>query len=260
MKVDLSFESKCVAYLVALPHEDDGQASAPATGFFWRYEDRLYLVTNRHVVTGRDGKNIPLPSGFDPHYINAYFYKKSGIINPGYTEVVHTGIKLELYKDCQKDWLEHKSGLNYDIAILEISPPLDVFAVNDKEQREDIWIEAGADCFIVGFPERLTGPEATPIWKRASIASKPSLNYNSEPVFLCDTASRPGMSGSPVFAKAYGDFGREGTERRTKFFGFWTKFIGIYSGRNGANQDGFQLGRVWRPEIIEQIIQEPKVW
>ncbi|MEW2918020.1 hypothetical protein AB1A64_13180 [Ruegeria sp. ANG10] len=85
------------------------------------------------------------------------------------------------------------------------------------------------------------------------------MDYDDLPVFLCDTASRPGMSGSPVFVKAFGDFGREGAKKPNGgFFGFWTKFAGIYSGRDGTETDGFQLGRVWKADTLQKLFENPK--
>jgi hypothetical protein len=59
------------------------------------------------------------------------------------------------------------------------------------------------DVFVLGYP---FGPGKTglPVWKRGSIASEPDLVPQVENYLLVDTASRPGMSGSPVILRTYG--------------------------------------------------------
>ncbi|MEW2918021.1 hypothetical protein AB1A64_13185 [Ruegeria sp. ANG10] len=167
MKADISFETKCIAYLCARSEHEKQPRLAPATGFFWRHGGKTYLVTNRHVVTGRYANNQPLKDGFDPLFLDAHFYQKSGQARQGYTPVELKRIRKTLYKNCEPDWIEHPDDRNFDVVAIELCESLDVYAVNDKEQHDEIWLEAGADCFVVGYPERLTGPALTPIWKRA---------------------------------------------------------------------------------------------
>ena len=67
------------------------------------------------------------------------------------------------------------------------------------------------------------------------------------------------MSGSPVFVKAHGNFGKEGSPMgNSRFFGFWTQLIGIYSGRNGNETDGFQLARVWNAGLVDEMLNDPR--
>jgi len=257
---EVSFETKCVAYLIARSEHEEKPKTAPATGFFWRHNNNAHLITNRHVVTGKHSNNSLINNGFEPLFLDAYFYQRTGPSNDGLTPVEVASIRIDLWRDQNPSWIEHRDNRNFDVVALDLGSDLGVFAVNDKEQSVDIWSEAGADCFVVGFPEKLTGPAMTPVWKRGSIATEPSLDYDGLPIFLCDTATRPGMSGSPVFIKAIGDFGKEGGPRlESGFFGFWTKFVGVYAGRNGEEDDGFQLGRVWKAGIVEEMLASPKV-
>jgi len=60
---------------------------------------------------------------------------------------------------------------------------------------------------IVGFPLGLTVSENEthwhkeyfPIWKTGYIASEPSINFESKPIFLIDSRTKEGNSGSPVY-------------------------------------------------------------
>ena len=71
-----------------------------------------------------------------------------------------------------------------------------------------------------------------------------------------DTATRPGMSGSPVIMKRTGIHGFDGKAMRGKeLIGTIFNFIGVYSGRIGA-EDEFkaQLGIIWKEEVILEIL------
>ena len=88
------------------------------------------------------------------------------------------------------------------------------------------------------------------------MASEPELDVENLPYFFADTATRTGMSGSPVVL--YKD--RPITminEKERKVSRHWTKFVGVYSGRIGADNEtkgDAQLGRVWKPHVIQEMI------
>lgn len=98
-----------------------------------------------------------------------------------------------------------------------------------------------------------------PIWKRAYVASEPEYEIEKDmPFFYVDTASRKGMSGSPVVIKK-----RKSVILFSKSEGkssmYFTKFIGIYSGRIGVYSNGYgedvQLGKVWKSSVIDDLLR-----
>lgn len=200
-----------------------------------------------------------MQDSFDPTHLQIYFRVPQPETEPGLRHYKNERVAAKLWKDGDPDWLEHPKGRSIDVVALDFtSAGFEVHCVNDKQPIKNWEIEAGTDCFIVGFPEALAGSEGTPIWKRASIASEPNLDYKGLPVFLCDSATRKGLSGAPVFAKLLGNFGQQGQpfpKAGPQVFGYWTNFIGIYTGREGHEDDGFQLGRVWKTETIEEIVE-----
>lgn len=260
-EVEIAFESKCVCYLSAiLTDEGEVTARAQATGFFWRHDGAPYLVTNRHCIVGRDNLNRPIGSFF-PNALQVYYWEKGGAASSTATFHRMTGIQVNLWKDGHPDWLEHPLGASIDLVAMPLENPnmLSVNCINDRLLYPTWKAEAGANCFIVGYPEKISGPMGTPIWKRASIASEPRLNYDNLPVFLCDSATRKGLSGSPVFGKALGLFDAHGKridpyDNDLSFFGHWNVFLGVYAGRVGDEQDGFQLGRVWRGSVLSELL------
>lgn len=118
------------------------------------------------------------------------------------------------------------------------------------------------DVFVLGFPLGWTGGAKYPIWKRASLASEPLFDLDGLPKMYIDTATRQGMSGSPVFAKDSGNFFLEGSDTSDPLqmkMGEAYRFLGVYSGRIGDdnNKDAFsaQLGIVWKENVIKEIIE-----
>jgi hypothetical protein len=223
------------------------------TGFFWRSGEHLYLVTNWHVVTGRDQQSgrclhtmgaIPNKLTFtfhqDPKREDGQLLVSSAVWHP--------------YDDLgQPVWMEHPTaGSTVDIVMLHIGadPQQSCFCINDNV-RERMSMAVGDDAYVLGFPEGIATP--TPLWKRATIASEPKLDINNLPVVLVDTASRPGMSGAPVIVFARSSYPASGGSMIVSP-GEHHRLLGVYSGRHTV-RDGIdsQLGFVWRASLIDDI-------
>jgi hypothetical protein len=99
-------------------------------------------------------------------------------------------------------------------------------ASTEVEQEQRLEAAVGMDCFILGFPEGLFGAAFTPIWKRGSIAAEPYLQHP-----YLDSATRPGMSGSPVIVRHSGFLGSGHALTSTEVIGTVERFVAIYSGR-----------------------------
>jgi len=159
-------------------------------------------------------------------------------------------------------WLEHptfKEQVDVVAIKVEIPPDKLVFDIEHfiEPFNDDTTIRIKDDLFIIGFPFGIKGGGELPIWKRASIASEPDINLENLPKMFVDTATRPGMSGSPVFYKEKRPVGiGEGDPGSGKKFS-WNlmNFVGIYSGRIGADDELMaQLGVVWKSRVIDEII------
>jgi hypothetical protein len=130
-------------------------------------------------------------------------------------------------------------------------PKIKYFPIN-LLSSESIALIIGMDVYVLGYPFAPSGA-ALPIWKRGSIASEPHLDTGSG-VFLIDSASRPGMSGSAVILRKWGErMLEDGSTLWT--LGAATRLIGVYSGRlHTQDQLEAQLGMVWPVRLIEEII------
>jgi hypothetical protein len=233
-----------------------------ATGFFYQVADAVQLITNWHVVTGVDPTTMqpvdpaePLPNAM------RIFFKVGFTKEGGGSGWLNThSIDVPLYVGDEAIWSEHSTRQNVDVVAFRLD--ITQFAnfanqsINTLEQESRLPAYAGMDCYVLGYPEGMIGPGRTPIWKRGSIATAPDYDFRNMRGFLIDTATRTGMSGSPVIVRHSGIFNPSGAAHITPdaVIGTVSKFVGIYSGRLGDDPMEVQLGMVWRAEVLEDIV------
>lgn len=238
------------------------------TGFlYFSYEhEATLLITNYHCLSGLDLWNSPIGS-FTPNVIDVGLTMDEPTEDPKYFRRREITLRYPLLDDEEKPLFYHlpkdaAGRIPADIAMLPIS--LEDSNLGEKGAHVnaryvasfgfhlDHDLSLGEDCFIIGYPRGLSGDGRTPIWKRATIASEPNNTYKGDLVFLVDTATREGMSGSPVFLvrreAALSDRNRRGIDEEKK-----EKLIGVYSGRIGADELGVQLGIVWSVEMLRLL-------
>lgn len=261
----LHFSTKSVAYLKLarkLPNEQE-ERTAFATGFLWRYEDSIFLVTALHNLNGKHidtGENI---GNFAPEKIILMcpaIMGENGKDSENFT-FGFAVFNLPLFdKDLNENWTNPKEKI--DVAVIKITNFKGLFyqafyCLNDYEFTDDLFIELGTDCYAVGFPEGFKFTGHTPLCKRASIASEHDIDYNDRPLFLIDTLGNQGMSGAPVYARHSGvrltDPPRE--KNAGTHVGIYERFLGVYGGRLGDSTLGFQLGMVWKASVINEIVK-----
>jgi hypothetical protein len=226
------------------------------TGFLWQDQEAFYLITNWHNVTGRDpfsGKHLSKTAG-EPNRLRVTWNQKDNL-GTKFAEFVpiRDGNSIPL-------WFIHpKHGNQVDIVALPVDRPAgaDMHPIN-KMESDNLTLQVGMDVFILGYPFAI-GPDGFPIWKRGSIASEPEILDASRPYFLIDTASRPGMSGSPVIRRSWGTHQLQGGSLMLGGRSIATKFVGVYSGRLATDDaNDAQLGMAWPAHFIQEIIDSKK--
>jgi len=226
-----------------------------ATGFVVKHEGSLYLITNWHVVTGRDRWTDSLISITKADTIAVWFQAKTK------DTIALTWVRerMPLYgSDSLPLWHEHPSGRRVDVVALEIEPDSTkiVRAIDLRSADADVWVRVAMNVSVIGFPRGLEGGGKLPIWKSGQLASEPEVDFRNDPTMLIDVRTIEGMSGSPAFLRIYGgywnmhagfDVGKTGT-----------RFLGVYSGRvpveladKATRSD---LGIIWKPIVIEEIL------
>lgn len=231
---------------------------AHGTGFIYKKDDNYFLITNWHNVSGKHpdtGKHLSSHLGV-PNVICTYFRTQS---NPGNA---HKEI-ISLYSDDDMQnpiWKGHPVyGHKVDVVAIPLSQDLvakyKLFPINDIQFDSEYKEEVADEAFIIGYPFEDLTYIGLPIWKKASIASEPDVNLLGLPMMYIDTATRSGLSGSPVIMQRIGIHGVvNGVFNDESAIGRIRKFIGIYSGRIGKDEFKAQLGIVWKFKVIEEIL------
>jgi hypothetical protein len=222
------------------------------TAFCWRRDPQYFIVTNWHNLSGRDpvtGKHLSATAA-EPNKIRIWWHTKN---RPGEKFSVLYDIKDG--QGAPLWWVHPVLGNQVDAVALPIAieSRADMYPINEMPSQ-NLTNRVGMDVYILGYPFGITaGSHGLPVWKRGSVASEPALLTDAQRFFLIDTASRPGMSGSPVIRRSWGnhllDNGNAvmGTDHATRV-------VGIYSGRLAVKDElDAQLGIAWPIEWVKEI-------
>lgn len=253
--------------------DDKPVTLAIATGFLWIHDGDTYLITNLHNLAGWDflRKKAMDESGALPSHVRIAIRLQVDV-KDGVVQTQMAGLLQDLHDpDGEPLWLVHpEHGPAVDVGAINLgkigiathwpeyksghakvmTPPLNGFHL-----FADFDVSAGDDAFVIGYPLGLHGGGRFPIWKRASIASEPGLAIDGLPKVLIDTATRKGMSGSPVIAVRRGYIRSRDGDMGKDIIGQAEALLGVYSGRVDDDPLGAHLGIVWKAEVIEEIVK-----
>ena len=164
-----------------------------ASGFFFERDERLYLVTSRHVVIDRPTKHFPNRLEIELH-TDATDLSQS------------TGFSVMLYEDGRSVWRQGTdSAGEIDVAVIEIdrealpeAAVLCAFTPAHLPQR-DAKVEVGSSVLIVGFPLGFHDHvHHLPVVRQAVVASAFGIRFQGLGYFLTDARTHRGTSGAPV--------------------------------------------------------------
>jgi S1-C subfamily serine protease len=169
------------------------QALTAASGFFFRRDERLYLVTNRHVLFDR-------PSGHLPDRIEVEVHTDADNLTHA------AAMSVLLYRDGQAIWHQgHDAAGDIDVAAVELDQaalPASVWlkaftpAHLQHRLRE---VKVGTPLLVVGFPLGFHDTlHHLPVVRQAVIASSFGLRFQGQGYFLTDARTHRGTSGAPV--------------------------------------------------------------
>jgi len=164
-----------------------------ASGFFFERDDRLYLVTSRHVLFGKTAEHYPTRIEIELH-TNAANIAES------------TGFSIPLYRDGKSVWLHGLDAAGeIDVAVIQIDrSSLPITAVYSAFTPQHLLssldqVEVGSSLLIVGFPLGFHDAlHHMPVVRHAIIASPFGLRFQGEAFFLTDARTHRGSSGAPV--------------------------------------------------------------
>jgi Trypsin-like peptidase domain len=227
-----------------------------ATGFVYKLDEKYFLISNWHVFSNKNPQT--------GHYIKGSAEPDELIFDiprqDAQGSFSFTPKKLSLLDDDRNPlWIEMPVfGKKYDIAAIEFQiedPHISVCSLNSTSSPYNHIPQVTSEVYIIGFPLGLAVDDKYPIWKRGSIATEMAIDYAALPMFVVDSATREGMSGSPVFWRSIGlvdpSRGNIVIDGQT-----YTSFLGVYSGRYGNSkiECDAQLGRVWRAQLVLELV------
>lgn len=228
----------------------DGKPLATATGFVVTSRYGPLLVTNRHVLTGRDQNTQQpfAPDGTTPTELVIIHNRKEA--------VGQWVARIEpLYDGPVKRWFEHPTlGAKMDVAALRLTALADVatYPFDLADPGTDMLLGPSDPVSIIGFPFGQTaGGNMLPVWAAGFLASEPVQNFADLPLQLVDCRTLAGQSGAPVIAyRSAGDIVmNDGSVAR--FDGPVMRFVGVYGGRVTATAD---LGVVWKAAALKELV------
>lgn len=175
---------------------EDQRPMTNASGFFFERDDKLFLVTSRHVM-------IDEPSGHFPNRIEIELHTDEVNLSRS------IGFSIPLYREGKSIWRQGlDTGGEIDVAVIELDrtalPSTAVFRAFEPAHLygpSDAF-EVGSPLLVVGFPLGFHDTlHHMPVVRHAVIASSFGLRFQGEGYFLTDARTHSGTSGAPVVMK-----------------------------------------------------------
>jgi len=219
-----------------------------ASGFFFKRDERLFLVTSRHVL-------VDAPTGHHPDRLEIELHTDPENLARS------TGFSVPLYRDQKSIW---RQGLDaageIDVAVIEIErsalPDTIVyraFTPGHLHRPSDL-IEVGTPLLIVGFPLGFHDAlHHMPVVRHAVVASSFGLRFQGQGYFLTDARTHRGTSGSPVVMRV--------SENVQKHGDLPWMLLGVHSarvdlgGRDLLLDEALGLNCAWYADIIMTLTE-----
>ena len=181
-----------------------GRQLTNASGFLFERNERLFLVTSRHVV--RDEA-----SGHFPDLVRiALHVDRDNIARL-------MDFEIPLYRNQKSVWRQGNDAAgDIDVAVIELQRsalPADLVycAFTVDHLLGDEHVDVGTSLLIAGFPLGFQDTlHQLPVVRHATIASCFDLRFQGQGYFLTDARTHSGMSGAPVVMRAKDRSGQVG--------------------------------------------------
>jgi hypothetical protein len=227
---------------------EDDRGMTNASGFFFERDERLFLVTSRHVMIDEPSKHFPNRIEIELHL------DESNLASS-------TGFSMPLYRDRKSLWRqgEDASG-EIDVAVLEIERDalprtalLRAFTPAHLHQPQP-QVEVGTSLLVVGFPMGFHDTlHHMPIVRHAVNASSFGLRFGGQGYFLTDARTHRGTSGAPVVMRMSGADPEHGDLP-------W-RLLGVHSARLDVTRDfkldeALGLNCAWYADILLTLTEK----
>lgn len=214
-----------------------------ASGFFFVRDERLFLVTSRHVL-------VDAPSKHFPDRIEIELHTDASNMTQS------IGFSIPLYAGGKSLWRQAADpGGGVDVAVIEIDrpalpDPVALRAFTPAHLQAALQeIEVGAALLIVGFPMGFHDTlHHLPVVRQAVIASSFGLRFQGQGYFLTDARTHRGTSGAPVVMRT-GPSELVGSDLPWKLLGVHAARLDILS-RDESQDESLGLNCAWYADIL----------
>ena len=214
-----------------------------ASGFFFERDNRLFLITSRHVLIDKPSEHFPDRIEIELH-IDAQNLAKS------------VGFSVPLYRNGKSIWRQGRdSAGEVDVAAIEIErtalPPTTIYRAFTSAHlhRSLDEVQIGTSLLVVGFPLGFHDTlHHMPVVRHAIVASSFAFRFQGQGYFLTDARTHSGSSGAPVVMRAAAEDLELGDLP-------WI-LLGVHSarldigGRNADSDEALGLNCAWYADIL----------
>jgi len=218
-------------------------ALSNATGFFYARDNRLFLVTSRHVILDEASEHRPARLEIELH------------VAPENVAMTRQ-FSIPLYRHGKSVWREERDSKGpVDVAVLELERPalpapllFRTFTVAHLVEQLD-QVEVGTSVLIVGFPLGFHDAlHRLPVARQAVIASAFGIRFQGSGYFLTDARMHRGTSGAPVVMRT--------TLQRAGRDDLPWMLLGVHAtrmdvaGRDAEQDEHLDLNCAWYADIL----------
>lgn len=219
-----------------------------ASGFFFERDNRLFLVTSRHVV-------IDEPTSHFPDRIEIELHTDAANLAES------TGFSVPLYRDGNSLWRQGiDTGGEIDVAVIEIEQTALPEGIAQRAFTPDHLlkdtdeVEIGSALLVLGFPLGFHDTlHHMPIARHAVVASSYGFRFQGMGYFLTDARTHRGSSGAPVVMRV--------AERDPSLGDVQWKLLGVHSarldvgGRDLGLDEALGLNCTWYADIVRTLTE-----
>lgn len=221
-----------------------------ASGFFFERDDRLFLVTSRHVLWDEPSKHYPDRIEIELH-----------VDSNNIAESI--GFSMPLYRDGKSVWRQGRDAAgDVDVAVIQINRaalPAQVAyrAFTPRHLVGSKPVEIGTSLLVVGFPLGFHDTlHHMPVVRQAIVASSFAFRFQGQGYFLTDARTHSGTSGAPVIMRAPIEDSELG-DLPWKLLGVHSARLDI-GGRDSGSDEALGLNCAWYADILLTLTESMK--
>jgi hypothetical protein len=190
------------SYMLSTYNDSSGNYISNATGFIVSYNQKYFLVTNYHVLTGKNSLTFEFVPTVKELASSVFV-----IFRPTDTGMLYYPMKYPLY---QPDKSKNFGTYSYsdkvhllDLAVMQIEPPVGAkkYFMETKDIDTSTSVSEGTELICLGFPNG----KFIDTWKPTKIELRSVVNKDAideeNPLLYFNNTTASGMSGSPVYLK-----------------------------------------------------------